>query len=119
MLNTEAQAHHATGPKTAYGKAISARNATTHGIFCRQTITDLFARRTREDVLEKMGTTDSYCSRDPNRSHRVEGEVLANLHWPLPGKGFTEGLDNVDNVAVTKIVKTNPLLSRLPPNSSP
>jgi hypothetical protein len=73
-----------------------------------QTVTELFARRTREDVLEKMGTTDSYCSRDPNRSHRVEGEVLANLHWPLPGKGLTEGLDNVDNVAVTKNCQNEP-----------
>jgi hypothetical protein len=103
MLNTEAQAHHATGPKTAYGKAISARNATKHGIFCRQTITDLFARRTREDVLEKMGTTDSYCAQNPYKSHQVEGEVLANLHWPLPGEGFTDGLDNVSEALVVEV----------------
>jgi hypothetical protein len=191
MSNTDTQANHATGPKTDAGKAISARNATTHGIFCRQTVlphlgedpaayqrildtlyeqlrprnlmeiqyielwteaswklrrlsrleaqvweddsldqdtlltklerltrfqtslrrqmdkavhllsqtvTELFARRTREDVLGALDTTDSYCSHDAYKSHDVERHVLAKLHWPLPNKDFTEGLDNVDSL---------------------
>jgi hypothetical protein len=63
-----------------------------------QTVTELFARRTHEDVLEKMGTTDSYCSHDTYKSNDVERHVLAKLHWPLPNKDFTEGLDNVDSL---------------------
>jgi hypothetical protein len=195
MSNTDTQANHATGPKTDAGKAISARNATTHGIFCRQTVlphlgedpaayqrildtlyeqlrprnlmeiqyielwteaswklrrlsrleaqvweddsldqdtlltklerltrfqtslrrqmdkavhllsqtvTELFARRTREDVLGALDTTDSYCSHDAYKSNDVERHVLAKLHWPLPGADFTEGLDNVENGADTE-----------------
>jgi hypothetical protein len=204
MSNKDTQANHATRPKTADGKAVSARNATTHGIFCRQTVlphlgedpvayqrildtlneqlrprnlmeiqylelwaecswklrrlsrmeaqiweddsldqdalltklerlarfqtslrrqmdkavhllsqtvTDLFARRTREDVLEKIGTTDSYCSHDAYKSNEVERNVLANLHWSLPGEGFTDGLDTVQNETETENCQNEPPVS--------
>jgi hypothetical protein len=73
-----------------------------------QTVPDLFARRTREDVLGALDTTDSYCSRDAYKSHQVEGEVLANLHWPLPGEGFTDGLDTVYNMPATENCQNEP-----------
>ena len=179
----------ATGPKTAAGKAVSARNATTHGLFCRQTVLphlgedpagyqklldtlheqlrprnlmerqylelwadaswkmrrlsrleaqaweddgldedarltklerlsrlqtslrrqldravrmlsqdvpNLFAHRTREDVLAKLHLTETQCAENPYRAQDVERAIQANRHWPAPADDFTDGLDNTD-----------------------
>ena len=179
----------ATGPKTAAGKAVAARNATTHGLFCRQTVLphlgedpagfqklldtlseqlrprnlmesqylelwadaswklrrlsrleaqvwedsldedarlaklerlirlqtslrrqldravrmlsqdvpNLFAHRTREDILAKLHLTETQCAENPYREQDVERAIQANRHWPAPAADFTDGLDNVDN----------------------
>ena len=177
----------ATGPKTAAGKAISARNATTHGLFCRQTVLphlgedpagyqklldtlheqlrprnlmerqyielfadaswkmrrfarleaqvweedildedarltklerltrlqtslrrqldsavrmlsqdvpNLFAHRTREDVLAGLHLTETQCAENPYREQDVERAIQANRHFPAPADDFTDGLDN-------------------------
>ncbi len=177
---------HATGPKTDAGKAISARNATTHGLFCRQTVLphlgedpagfqklldtlheqlrprnlmetqylelwadaswklrrlsrleaqvwednldedarlaklerlirlqtslrrqldkavrmlsqdvpNLFAHRTREDVMAKLHLTETQCAENPCRKQDVERAIQDNRHWPPPADDFTDGLDN-------------------------
>jgi hypothetical protein len=38
MPNTDTQANQATGPKTAEGKRVAARNATSHGLFARDVV---------------------------------------------------------------------------------
>ena len=60
-----------------------------------QDVPNLFAHRTREDVLAKLSLTESLCAQSEYRERTVEEAVQANRHWPAPGEGFTDGLDNV------------------------
>ena len=60
-----------------------------------QDVPSLFAHRTREDVVEHLHLTESLCAQSEYRERTVEEAVQANRHWPAPGEGFTDGLDNV------------------------
>ena len=195
----------ATGPKTAAGKAVSARNATPHGLFCRQTVLphlgedpagyqklldtlheqlrpsnlmetqylelwadaswkmrrlsrleaqaweddgldedtrltklerlarlqtslrrqldravrmlsqdvpNLFAHRTREDVLAKLHLTETQCARNPFRAEDAEQAIQANRHWPAPADDFTDGLDNTQLASSALISSPSPRRGR-------
>ena len=59
-----------------------------------RTCPNLFAHRTREDVLAKLHLTETQCAENPYREQDVERAIQANRHWPAPADDFTDGLDN-------------------------
>ena len=59
-----------------------------------QDVPNLFAHRTREDILAKLHLTEAQCAENPYREQDVERAIQANRHWPAPAADFTDGLDN-------------------------
>ena len=59
-----------------------------------QDVPDLFAQRTREDVMAKLYLTETLCAENPFRQKDVEQAIQANLHWPAPPDDLAAGLDN-------------------------
>jgi hypothetical protein len=207
MTTQTTAANTSTGPKTAKGKAISARNATTHGLFCRQTVLphlgedpaayqslldhlneqvrprnlmekqyielwadaswklrrlsrleaqiwendtldedarltklerlgrlqnstrrqmdksirmlgrdlhDMFAHRTREDVLSKMELTETQVQELVYRRKEVERTVQANTYWPAVDDRLAGTLDAIPD---TKICENE--LPVLPTTTTP
>lgn len=69
------------GPRTAEGKAISARNSTTHGLFCRQTVLPHLGEDPKgyQDILNSL-----YQQFDPRTlMERQYLELWADASWKL------------------------------------
>lgn len=64
-----------------------------------QDVPNLFAHRTREDVLAKMNLTESHCAESPFRAREIEQAVQANTRWPDPADDFDPAC--LDNQAAT------------------
>ena len=83
-----ANARHSTGPRTPEGKAVSSRNATTHGIFCRDLVLpgenfDLF-------VVTRDGFLDALKPQDAAQLAVVDTAVSAR--WRLNRCQFAEAV---------------------------
>jgi hypothetical protein len=72
---------YSTGPKTEAGKAVAARNATTHGLFCRQTVLPHLGedpqayQRLLDTLIEQL--------RPRNLMERQYLELWADASWKL------------------------------------
>ena len=83
-----ANAQHSTGPRTPQGKATSSRNATTHGIFCRDLV--LPGENFELFVVTRDGFLDALKPQDAAQLAMVDTAVAAR--WRLNRCQFAEAV---------------------------
>ena len=74
-------AQKSTGPRTAEGKARSAKNATTHGLFAADNVIRAMGETDEEYLRFKDTLLDAFHTEDP--IDRVLAEDFINCHWRL------------------------------------